>query len=168
MDLNSIKQIDIKKNFGLIVFLLCINAYIIMSWHNIIHMQLPYESTSSLNIDGANFSPIANAFGSILNSILLVINMVINFILTFVIVLAATTIFNKLYFKSRVAENPNTLSIDIKIITILFSICAVVSIMLLNKNLALILGLLYYIPFPIVVYFLTKGKIRKLGANKVS
>lgn len=162
MDLNLIKQINIKSNLGFIIFLLCVNAYIIMGWHGIFQVQQPYESTSSLYIDGANFAAIANAFGSMLNSILLIINVVINAVLTFVIVLAAIIIFNKLYFKSRVTEDINKLSSDIKIITILFAICAAIFTIVFNRNLALILGLLYYIPYPFMIYFMAKGKIRKL------
>lgn len=160
LNFNALKQVDIKKNLRFILFFLILNYLIVMNGYQFLK-SIPYEQTSDFYIDGTNFSFFSNALGIFLNLALFIMN----YGMTFFTVLVATIIFNKLYFKSNTAMEMDKRIKDIKIIALLISALSICLLLILNKNQLAIYALIHYLPFPFIIYFVVKYKIKKLYKN---
>ena len=114
--------------------------------------------TKHFFIDGTDFSFIVNIFSTIFSSALFFVN----FVITFSLVLIAIIIFNRMYFKNNTAIELDNRIKDIKIITLLISTISIGLLIILNKNQLIIFALLHYLPFPLMIYFAAKYKIKKL------
>jgi hypothetical protein len=126
--------------------------------------SLPYEKTTDFYFDGTDFSIIANIFGTLFNGALFFVN----FLITFFLVLIAIIIFNRIYFKNNTEIEMGKRIKDIKVITLLTSAFSIGLLIILNKNQLTVYILLHYIPFPFMVYFSAKHKIKKLYKNVIS
>lgn len=156
-----------KKLFSYGVFFVLINLFIVFNAGIIASLDF-YENVDSLYVDGADFSLLFNVFGSIFSMFFSAMFGFVIFIVDIIIILIATNSFSKSYVKN-LPEDKDDLYNNLRKIatyTILGSIILIILFNLKYDFLFVISGIMFYIPFPFIIYFMTKNKLNKVY-NKV-
>lgn len=168
--LQKIKEADYKNNLGYIVYLICINLFIIAVWYSV--MNLSYlENVNNLSNDITNDTTGLLLFLSlfimpvvaIYDKVLWLINFIMTSVCLSIFVLVLGIIFNKIYFKKLDGTPKEKRIIDIKVITLIISIVSLIIILAMNKE--LILGVIYLV-LTIINYLMVKSRINKIHKNE--
>lgn len=151
----EVKQ-TIKHNVGYIIYLLIVNSCILLYFYQL-QASKPFEKIDDFFVDGTDFKVIITLFGSLLNFGLLILGLIISF--SFMLLIGI--VFNKVYFKAGTDIDMVIRTKEVNIISFL-SFCLFISLFTMFHGLIKVLGIIYYLPFPIMMYLLTSNRLSRL------